>query len=161
MENIDSNQQPQSNSQPQAIQIIKDMTTFKQTAKLCKSESDFAYISNMSGLTVIREAIFTSVKCDLCTGKGHYAGNCATKKQIDKAVKYIPSAREAWRLYKMQKMLENVQLKNIDDLRRSLSKKKTKLGRKRTRNEVVDLEVDQIQRDLQDIADKETYFTSN
>ena len=47
------------------------------------------------GLIAILHEI-DGVLCTFCKGRGHHAGRCSSKKNVDDAVKHLPNVRKLW-----------------------------------------------------------------
>jgi hypothetical protein len=70
-----------------------------------------------------------SIKCEICSGFGHFPSKCGTKDRIDEMVKFIPDMREYWRNLKASKVNKET-LKTVVENKVKLSKKKTKRANK-------------------------------
>jgi hypothetical protein len=66
-----------------------------------------------------------SIKCEICSGFGHFPSKCGTKDRVDEMVKFIPDMREYWRKLKASKV-DKEKLKIVVENKVNLSKKKQK-----------------------------------
>ena len=96
------------------MQNYNNFQKFEQIVNSCQDDGEFNSLMEYSGLTIIMTQIFNTTKCELCLGKGHYAGVCATKKRIDQAVKGMPKIQDSWRQIKLKKLLDNLQIKKVE-----------------------------------------------